>query len=105
MPLACVTLLDSPWAVCQLCASVPSWPRAGGGLCDPPRRRRVPREGDGNGQAFAQRAPPGLALDPSALQPAGMGSQHPDLWASSSLSAKPSVGPPLLNFHILFVDF
>lgn len=105
MPLACVTLSDGPWAVRRLCASVPSWLCAGGGLCDLPQRQRVPREGDGNGQGFAQRASPGPAPDPSTLQPARMVSQHPGLWASSSLPAKPGVDPPLLDFHTLFVDF
>lgn len=32
-------------------------------------------------------------------------SQHPGLWASSSLPAKPSVDLPFLNFHTLFMDF
>lgn len=68
-------------------------------------RQQVPREGDGNGQAFAWRASPGLSPDPSALQPAGMVSQHLALWAYSSLPAKPGVDPLLLDFHTLFVDF
>lgn len=71
MQLACVTLSDGLWAVCWLCAAVPSWLCAGGGLGDLLQRPWVPREGGGNGQAFAQRAAPGLALGQSALQPAG----------------------------------
>lgn len=105
VPLACVRLLDGRWAVCWLCASVPSQPCAGGALGDLPWRQLVPREGDGNGQASAQRAPPGPALDLSVFQPARVISQHPGLWASSSLPAKPSVDPLLPRFHTLFVDF
>lgn len=105
MPLVCVMLLGCPWAVCWLGASVPTWLYAGGGLCDRLWRQWVPRECDGNGQAFAQRVSPGLAPDLSTLQPAGTVSQHLGLWASSSLPAKPSVDPLLLNFHTLFVDF
>lgn len=70
VPLACVRLLDGLWAVCWLCASVPSQPCAGGGLGDLPWGQLVPWEGDGNGQASAQRASPGLALALSIFQPA-----------------------------------
>lgn len=93
--------------VCGLCAgSVPlCQPCAGSGLGDLPRRQLAPREGDGNGQASAQRASPDLALDLSVFQAARVISQHLGLWASSSLLAKPSVDPPLPRFHTLFVDF
>lgn len=93
------------WSVGWLCASVPSQPCAGGGLGDLPWRQLVPREGDQHGQASAQRASPGLALDLSIFQPVRVIAQHLGLWVSSSQPAKPGVHPLLPRFHTLFVDF
>lgn len=85
-------------ALCQLVACR-GWPWR------PTLEATATQGGDGNEQASTQRALPGLAPDPSALQAAGMVSQHLGLWASSCLPPKPGVDPPLLAFHTLFVDF
>lgn len=61
----------------------------GGGLCDLLWWQRVPREGGGDEQAFAQRASPGLAPHPSAFHLLGWFPSIQACWLPASCLQSP----------------